>query len=505
MQKKIFAVLICFIMLISALSVSGFAAGIKYLVTSETAPVLDRASALGTRIFEVSRGDYVYVTETSDDFSHVTLISSGISGWIYTPLLTYAGEIEHNSESIKKITVLSLPDKTVYTDGRDGFDPAGLKVAAEKNDGTIVQISGYKLYVPALNSPGTKTVYVVYRPQGLSERSFSASFEITVVRAPVRSLTVTKYPTKDISSYIENQTLDLAGLELTAAYSDGTPSKTFTLSQILSDGDFVLTAENGKKLTRGTHTVNVYYKYPDVSCSFTVKVRERKLTSFVITSPPKTTTVYSKTMPDLTGLVLTATYDNGEVITVSPDNCTITCDPAKFILGKGNTMTIVYGGKSVTLDFTYALLEKTGLRLRLPQVLTFVQGEPIDLSAMEVYYVYSSGDVEKTTDFKRSGIDPMMLGAQTVTVTSGSFSTTFTIYINAEFRRGDIDKDGKVTASDARLALRNTVGLIKLGGDQLRAADADRDGKVTPADARLILRASVGLEDFLKDIRNTKV
>ncbi len=62
---------------------------------------------------------------------------------------------------------------------------------------------------------------------------------------------------------------------------------------------------------------------------------------------------------------------------------------------------------------------------------------------------------------------------------------------------GDVDGDGKLSAADARLALRKSVGLedYKDGSDEFIACDVDFDGKVSAADARLILRASVGLED----------
>lgn len=60
---------------------------------------------------------------------------------------------------------------------------------------------------------------------------------------------------------------------------------------------------------------------------------------------------------------------------------------------------------------------------------------------------------------------------------------------------GDIDKDTRITASDARLALRNSVGLERFDAELNRRADIDKDGKVTAGDARMILRASVGLED----------
>lgn len=64
---------------------------------------------------------------------------------------------------------------------------------------------------------------------------------------------------------------------------------------------------------------------------------------------------------------------------------------------------------------------------------------------------------------------------------------------------GDVDKDGAVTASDARLALRASVKLEELTGVQKTAANLDGKTGVAASDARLILRASVGLED-MKDI-----
>ncbi len=64
---------------------------------------------------------------------------------------------------------------------------------------------------------------------------------------------------------------------------------------------------------------------------------------------------------------------------------------------------------------------------------------------------------------------------------------------------GDIDGNGIITASDARLTLRMSVGLESYNVDSVffKAADIDGDG-VKASDARLILRASVALENTLK-------
>ncbi len=62
---------------------------------------------------------------------------------------------------------------------------------------------------------------------------------------------------------------------------------------------------------------------------------------------------------------------------------------------------------------------------------------------------------------------------------------------------GDVDADDKITASDARLALRRAVNLESYapGSRAFIACDADKDGRVTASDARMILRAAVSLED----------
>lgn len=60
--------------------------------------------------------------------------------------------------------------------------------------------------------------------------------------------------------------------------------------------------------------------------------------------------------------------------------------------------------------------------------------------------------------------------------------------------KGDVDGDGKVTASDARKILRISSGLEKITGLAALNADKNRDGAVTAADAREVLRESAGLE-----------
>ena len=62
---------------------------------------------------------------------------------------------------------------------------------------------------------------------------------------------------------------------------------------------------------------------------------------------------------------------------------------------------------------------------------------------------------------------------------------------------GDVNGDGKITASDARSILRYSVALETMGAIDILFADANEDGLIRASDARIAIRTSVGLEDLL--------
>lgn len=63
---------------------------------------------------------------------------------------------------------------------------------------------------------------------------------------------------------------------------------------------------------------------------------------------------------------------------------------------------------------------------------------------------------------------------------------------------GDVNGDGKIISSDARLVLRFAVDLEDLTDEQVKAADADENGTVNTTDARNILRFAVQITLDLK-------
>jgi len=62
-------------------------------------------------------------------------------------------------------------------------------------------------------------------------------------------------------------------------------------------------------------------------------------------------------------------------------------------------------------------------------------------------------------------------------------------YVYCIGRRGDLNRDGAVTAADAVIALQMAVGAVPATD----AADLSRDGAVTSLDALIILQAAAGV------------
>lgn len=62
--------------------------------------------------------------------------------------------------------------------------------------------------------------------------------------------------------------------------------------------------------------------------------------------------------------------------------------------------------------------------------------------------------------------------------------------------KGDFDENGKITAMDARIALRIAAKLMRFEDVFIEIGDMDDDGKITAGDARTLLRISARLDSY---------
>lgn len=102
-----------------------------------------------------------------------------------------------------------------------------------------------------------------------------------------------------------------------------------------------------------------------------------------------------------------------------------------------------------------------------------------------------SGIEERYTDLNICYVDYPSLIAD---ITAGKLPKP-----DQPYKQGDVNGDGIVTATDARLALRISAKLSTATEKQFLAADVDADSVVTATDARMILRVCAALDVFKAD------
>jgi hypothetical protein len=132
---------------------------------------------------------------------------------------------------------------------------------------------------------------------------------------------------------------------------------------------------------------------------------------------------------------------------------------------------------------------KDGVQVQPSGKLVITFDIPADYSTnVSLYYMDDNGKLTK--------LDAMVdEAARTITVELEHFST----YILADEETtpsvllGDVNRDGRVNARDARLLLRYAAGLADETELDLSAGDYNGDGRVNARDARALLRVAAGL------------
>ena len=312
--------------------------------------------------------------------------------------------------SITGLTIGTLPTKTQYFTG-DAIDPAGLTLIATYDNGTEKTITeGFTIAPNQLLSAGTQEVTVSY--EGLDVR-----FTVQVEDAVLESISLKTLPNKTV--YFQNDILDTTGLTLTATYNDGSV-KTITSG---------FTCTPTKLSTAGTQKITI--QYGGKTTSFNVTVTAVQLTGISIATPPNKTTYLMGDILDLTGLTLTATYNNGSMETITSG---FTCTPTKLSTAGTQKITVQSEGKSTSFNVIVKNPEVTGISIStMPSKTTYNLNDTLNTASLSIAVSWSNGS--KTTiqgsDSKLT-ISPKKLttvGTQTIQVTYSGHKTSFKVQV----------------------------------------------------------------------------
>ncbi|MFZ4452574.1 bacterial Ig-like domain-containing protein [Salibacterium aidingense] len=226
-----------------------------------------------------------------------------------TILVSYNGITEEIDLTIEELSLTSMdikyhPAKTTYYRG-DKFDPEGLTVIGEYNDGyrsEELQPEEYRLLMDGeeigendtFEEAGEKTVIV----EAGDKPEVSTSFDIVVSDASLTGLDIRQLPEK--TTYFLGDELDLDGMVVYAEYNDGSDVRLMREDMEASGLD---TSEPGERQVTITHKGE--------TAAIDVKVKEKEGTGLGITSYPKTTFETGESF-STEGLEVSRLYDNGD-------------------------------------------------------------------------------------------------------------------------------------------------------------------------------------------------
>ena len=456
------------------------------------------------------------------------------------------GDVVPTSIKIKR-----LPTKTVYTEG-DPFDQTGLTLTVTNSDGNTQTVTGgFTCSGYNASETGEQTIEVTY--QGLK-----TSFTVTVIPKPaitLDSIAVTKQPTKKV--YYVGDTLDTAGMEVTATYSDNSSKKITGW-----------TCSPTKLNTKGTQAITVSYTEGGVTktTTFNVTVNEKEpepevtLTAIVVTKKPTKTVYDIGEELDTAGIVITATYSDGSKKTISASGCAFT----GFDSGSAGTKTITVTYQRKTDQFTVSVKQadptsdgliyidpakgyigqKVDVTIRLqnnPGLVAARLAIGYDASVLKLVdakngevitggsfitsqtlttnpYVAMWNDSTATADYTADSVLLTLTFEVLETAVEGNTKITATYEPSATFNHalqdqtlvmhngsieitqrvsGDADGDGTLTLKDVVIMRRMLAGWEGYSINDANA-DVDGDGKVTLKDAVLIERYLANWEVTLK-------
>ena len=338
-----------------------------------------------------------------------------------------------------------VPSSMAYMNLPNTATSAGQEIA-----GSCFDADTRTLYVYSLYAVGGEPVVHVYSVLGGEPQ--------------LESIAVTAGPAK--ISYVEGESLDYTGLEVTATYSDGSVADVTALVDIVP-------AEGAVLDVTGTVTVLIGYTEDTVmkTTSFTVEVvaaPEPYLTALVIEeAPTKTNYMYGETF-DLTGLKVVALYSDGssadvtDLVVIDPASGTVLDEWTPF------KVMVYFTDGSITENaffiITFYTIDWLTILERIevtsePAKTSYIEGEALDLTGLEVMATYrvSPSDDSYLEDVTYLVVTDPADGAVLDTV--GTQTVTVTYTDNRLFIGGDTIQTASFSVEVTAAAPASTYGV----------------------------------------------
>ncbi len=374
-------------------------------------------------------GGKIRLTYNDETTEEIDMTKEMVSGFDNTTLgpqtltVTYEGntaifEVTIIEKELVSIEIAQQPNKTTYIQNYEDLDVTGGKIRLTYNDGTTEEIDMAKEMIIGFDNTevGPQTLTVTYEGK-------ITTFEIAVLEKALNKIEIIQIPNK--VTYIQNyEELDVTGGKIRLTYNDETTEEIDMTTGMVTNFD---------NTVLGPKTLTV--TYGEKSTTFEVTIVEKELVSIEIAQQPtKKTYIQNYEELDVTG---------GKIRLIYNDETTEEMNMTKeMVTGFDNTepgqktLTVTYGGKSVTFEITVVAKELVRIEIaQQPNKTTYIQNyEELDVAGGKIRLTYNDETTEEI-DMKKemvTGFSNTTLGPKTLTVSYGGQQTTFRVTIVAK-------------------------------------------------------------------------
>ena len=329
------------------------------------------------------------------------------------------------------LAVTTPPTKTVYEAG-DSFDKTGMVITVTYNDETTREVTNYNCS-PVVLSKDDTYITISYREM----MTTVTTTQPVTVKNLLKKIQIITPPTE--TAYEIGDTIDLTGMVVYAFYSDGTSHE---ISNYTYSPHVVSSASDTEVTITYTEDGITKTAIQDITVGNTPN-----LVSIAVSVPPTKVIYKAGEYFDPSGMVVTATFDNGTTKNVSG----YTYSPTRTLQQDDSVITISYTKKGVTKTTTQniTVVYLTSIAITNPPTYTsYYDDEIFNTAGMEVtaYYSDSTSAVITTYSVSPSGALPYGTTSVTISYSEGGITKTTTQNVSVSIRTYDYTNSTVITS-----------------------------------------------------------
>ena len=352
------------------------------------------------------------------------------------------------------LAVTTPPTKTAYEAG-DSFDKTGMVVTVTYNDESTREVTNYNCS-PVVLSKDDTYVTISYREM----MTTVTTTQPVTVKNLLKKIQIITPPTE--TAYEIGDTIDLTGMVVHAFYSDGTSHE---ISNYTYSPHVVSSASDTEVTITYTEDGITKTAIQDITVGNTPN-----LVSIAVSVPPTKVTYKAGEYFDPSGMVVTATFDNGTTKNVSG----YTYSPTRTLQQGDSVITISYTKKGITKTTTQdiTVVYLTSIAITNPPTYTsYYDDEIFNTAGMEVtaYYSDSTSAVITTYSVSPSGALPYGTTSVTISYSEGGITKTTTQDVSVSIRTYDYTNSTVLTSGGTYNlsglgATHRNIRVICIGG-----------------------------------------